>query len=160
MLKILDSRFHGALDYLLGTAFIVAPAALELAYPAEPLAYISGGVYLGMTLFTRYAPGMLELIPYPIHGLIEALLAGCWIGMPWLFEFAHDALARNLYVGAGAGLLAAVLLTDYRSPRAPAWHRPERRHALVDRRQRALSRGPHSAERRAGPRDRRRYAVA
>ena len=157
MLKVLDSRLHGALDYLLGTAFIVAPAALELAYPAEPLAYITGSIYLGVALFTRYPFGMLELIPYPINGLIEALLAACWICMPWLFGFAHDAFARNFYVGAGAAVLAVLLLTDYRSTRASVWHREERRHAFIDRRQRALH---MRGERRRGPRDRRGYAAA
>lgn len=134
MLKVLSARLHWVLDYVIALAFIVAPAALELAYPAEALAYITGSIYLGVVLFSRYPLGMLELIPYPIHGLIEAVLAACWIGMPWLFEFAHHALARNFYVGAGAALLVVVLLTDYRSTRAGVWHHAERRHSLVDRR--------------------------
>lgn len=86
MLKVLSARLHGVLDYVIALAFIVAPAALELAYPAEALAYITGSIYLGVVLFSRYPLGMLELIPYPIHGLIEAVLAACWIGMPWLLS--------------------------------------------------------------------------
>jgi hypothetical protein len=157
MLRLLGPRLHGVLDYLLAAAFLAAPQALELAYPAEPLAYLTGGVYLGMALFTRYPLGMLEMIPFPVHGVIEAVLGCAWIAMPWVLEFAHDPLARNLYVGAGAALLIIAALTGYLSTGARAWHERERRHNLVDRRQRALA---VRANQRRGPADRRRYAAA
>lgn len=47
MLKVLSARLHGVLDYVIALAFIVAPAALELAYPAEALAYITGASISG-----------------------------------------------------------------------------------------------------------------
>jgi hypothetical protein len=160
MPNLVNSRLHGALDYALAGVFLLAPAVLRLDYPAGPLAYITGSIYLALALFTRYPLGVIGMIPFALHGLIEGVLAVVWIVSPWLFGFADDGAARNLYVGGGVGLLVLVALTDYRSTRGRLWRDEERRRALVDRRPRAHSRGPHAAERRTGPRDRRAYAVA
>jgi hypothetical protein len=158
MLKVLDPRTHGALDYLLAIAFLVAPGLFGFPYPAAPLSYIIGVVYLGTSLLTKYPLGAVKLIPFPVHGILEAIMAAAWIVMPWLFGFGFHDAARNFYVIAGVGLLAVVVLTDYRSSGARTYSGQERRHSLVDRRQRALT--VRSDRRRAGIADRRRYAAA
>lgn len=153
MLKLLSPRVHGALDYLLAIAFLLAPAVFAFPYPARPLAYIIGVVFLGASLLTKYPLGALKLIPFPVHGLIEGIMAAAWVAMPWLFGFAAHSAARNFFVVAGVGLLAVVALTDYKTR---GWHGArhgtERRHALIDRRQRAM---PMRRDRRNGPQDRR-----
>lgn len=160
MLRILNPRLHGALDYALAACFLVLPAALDFQYPAGPLSYIIGLAYAGASLLTKYPLGALKVIAFPVHGLLEAVMAAAWLPMPWVFGFAGDAAARNFYVLAGLGLLALVLLTDYRSSGAQVHRGTERRHAFIDRRQRALAPGPRYPDRREGPRDRRRYAAA
>jgi hypothetical protein len=65
------------------------------------------------------------------------------------------------FIAAGVGLLAVVFLTDYKATGAGhaaglARRNQERRHRLIDRRERALS---VTRERRKGPSDRRGYAV-
>ena len=137
MLKVLDARVHGALDYLLAAAFIAAPALFDFPYPAAMLAYITGVLYVGASLFTRYPLAIVGLLPLPLHGVLESLMAFGWIAMPWVFDFARDAVARNFFVLAGVGLLAVVLLTDYRSTSARVYRGDERRRTLVDRRRRA-----------------------
>jgi hypothetical protein len=93
-----------------------------------------------------------------VHGVIEALMAAAWIVMPWLFGFAGDPAARNLFVTAGVGLLAVAALTDYRSSGAEVYQGEERRHKMIDRRQRALA--VRHDRRISGRADRRRYAAA
>jgi membrane protein len=159
MLKILNPTIHGALDYGLVLAFLFLPGVLGFPNMAANLSQIIGLVYLGASLLTRYPLGAVKLIPFPVHGVLESIMAASWIAMPWLFEFADHAGARNFFVAAGVGLLAVAALTDYRSTSAvgEAYTGAERRRNLIDRRQRALAvRSDH----RRGERDRRAYSGA
>jgi hypothetical protein len=113
-MKVLDPKTHGFLDYALALAFLVAPAVFDFSDRAATLSYVIGVVYIGTSLITRYPLGLLKWIPFPVHGTIETLMAVGFIVAPWLFGFSEDAAARNFYVVAGIGLLAVVVLTDYR----------------------------------------------
>ena len=159
MLKILNPTVHGALDYGLALAFIFIPGVLGFTHAAANLSQIIGVVYLGASLLTRYPLGALKLIPFPVHGVIEAAMAASWIAMPWIFDFAEDAAARTFFVAAGIGLLAVAAVTDYRATgiRAASYSGPERRASMIDRRQRFLD---VRSNRRSGPHDRRVYARA
>lgn len=157
MLKVLNPTIHGALDYALALAFLFMPGVLGFTNAAASLSQIIGVAYLGASLLTRYPLGALKLIPFPLHGLLESIMAATWIAIPWVFGFADDAAARNFFVIAGVGLLAVAALTDYRGGTSPAYSGEERRHRLVDRRQRSLA---VRMDRRDGGRDRRGLAGA
>ena len=162
MLKVLNPTFHGALDYALALAFLLLPGfVLEFPHDAMRLSQIFGLIYLGASLLTRYPLGAVRLIPFPLHGIIETVMAVIWLAVPWIFKFSEHAVARTFYLAAGLGLLAVVFLTDYRATGAGhaaglARRSSERRDNLIDRRQRALR---VEVERRAGPADRRLYAA-
>ena len=104
---------------------------------------------------TRYPLGVVRMIPFPLHGVIESIFAASWIVMPWLFGFAEDVVARNFFIAAGIGLLIVAALTDYQSSERTTYRGEERRHALVDRRQRMLQ---VAVDRRVGQFERRTYA--
>jgi hypothetical protein len=161
MLKVLNPTLHGALDYGLALAFIFAPGVLGFPHTAAVLSQILGVIYLGASLLTRYPLGALRLIPFPVHGVIESVMAVAWIAMPGVFGFADHAPARTFFIAAGIGLLAVVSLTDYKATGAGhaaglARRDQERRHRLIDRRERAIA---VTLERRSAPSDRRGYAV-
>ncbi|HVL34037.1 MAG TPA: hypothetical protein VM489_00050 [Burkholderiales bacterium] len=155
---MLNPRIHGVLDYALAVLFLLMPVLFNFTQTAATLSYIIGVLYLGASLLTKYPLGALKLIPFPVHGVLETIMAAGWIVFPWLFGFAADAAARNWFVIAGIGLLAVVVLTDYRSTGArTAFSGQERRHRNIDRRQRYMA---VDRERRMGLADRRRYAAA
>ncbi len=162
MLKVLNPTLHAALDYALAFAFLLLPGmVLEFPHDAMRLAQIYGLIYLGASLLTRYPLGAIKLIPFPLHGIIETVMALTWLAAPWVFKFSEHVVARSFYLAAGMGLLAVVLLTDYRATGAGhaaglARRSSERRDNLIDRRQRALR---VEIDRRAGPADRRLYAT-
>lgn len=155
MARVINPTVHGVLDYALALAFIAAPRLADFSLPATRTSTIIGVVYLGASLLTRYPLGAIRMIPFPLHGLIESILAASWIVMPWLFGFADDAVARNFFIAAGVGLLLVAALTDYQSTERTTFAGDERRHALVDRRQRVLN---VAVDRRVGQFDRRSYA--
>ena len=112
--KILTPRLHGFLDYGLVLAFYLAPSLFDFPPTASVFAYSVGTAQLIASLLTAYPLGVLKLIPFPIHGILESLIALGVIASPWLFGFATETSARNFYVGAGVALLVVVAITDYK----------------------------------------------
>ena len=154
-MKVLSPTVHGVLDYVLALAFLLAPGMVEFSDTAASLSTIIGVVYLGASLLTRYPLGAMHIIPFPVHGAIESIMAASWIVMPWLFGFAGDAAARNFFVAAGVGLLVIAALTDYRAAEMRMYSGEERRSRAIDRRQRALV---VAVDRRVAGMERRGYA--
>jgi len=111
--KVISPRQHAALDYGVAATFL----ALGLKYKgrnnaAAALAFVNGGMVLGMSLFTDYPGGLWPRISFKTHrklDVVQAALAG--LG-PVLFGFADAAQAKTFYAQASseAGVIA---MTDW-----------------------------------------------
>lgn len=112
-MKILSPRAHGYVDYLVVAWFLVGPNIFELAGLAATIAYALAGVHLLLTIATNFPMGLLKLVPFPMHGLIEVGVAVLLFALPWVAGFSGDEVAKNFYIGAGAGVLVVFLITDY-----------------------------------------------
>ncbi|MGQ0653533.1 MAG: SPW repeat domain-containing protein [Betaproteobacteria bacterium] len=157
-MKILSPYVHGILDYALGAVFLLAPSLFGMESTAAGLAHAIGIALVVVSLITRYPLGLFKLIPFPVHGVLESLMALAWIAAPWLFGFSADAAGRNFFIVAGVGLLAVAAMTDYQGVMTTrsAWTGPNRRIAVSERRHLSLA---MLDERRRNP-DRRRAAYA
>jgi len=154
-MKILNPTTHGVLDYLLAIAFLAAPAFFGFeSEAAASLARTIGIAYLVASFVTRYPLGALKWIPFPVHGVLEAVMAAAWIVMPWLIGFAGDLAARNFFIIAGVGLLAVCAMTNYGAVEHAYGPGGHERRALNERRRRII---PVATDRRIGY-DRRSYA--
>jgi hypothetical protein len=114
-MKVLSPTVHGVLDYGLALLFLLLPGALDFPPPAAAASYAIGAVYIVASLVTRYPLGLFKWLPFPVHGVIESLMAITWIALPWLMGFAEHAASRNWFVIAGVALLGVVALTNYRA---------------------------------------------
>lgn len=114
-LRFVSPFVHGALDYLLIGALVMAPALFPAGTPrAAALACYGVGVaHWLLSSLTRYPFGVVRVVPFPVHGAIELLTAPLLIALPWLVGFADVPVARTVFVVAGAALLAVFLTTDY-----------------------------------------------
>jgi hypothetical protein len=129
---------HAVFDYGLALLFMVAPKALGFVSSAAiALSHGIGVVYLAALLATRYTLGAVQLLPFRLHGMFEALIGLAWIVMPWLFGFSGEAAARNFFMLTGVGLLAVASLTDYSTADWLVSGR-ERRRGRKDRRLRRI----------------------
>lgn len=113
MKKALNPKVHGILDYALAILFLLAPTLFGFTDPAATLSYVVGVVYIITSLLTKYPLGVIKLIPFPTHGVLETIMAVSWLIFPWIFGFSGDAAGRNFFIIAGVALLVLVLLTDY-----------------------------------------------
>ncbi|HVT02997.1 MAG TPA: hypothetical protein VHL58_06425 [Thermoanaerobaculia bacterium] len=113
-MKILTPRQHGYLDYVTVVGFAVAPTVLELRGLFASIAYTLAIVHMFLTFVSAFPLGVLKLVPFKIHGLIELIVAVVLIALPWILHFADTPVPRNFYVGAGIVIFIVWLITSYR----------------------------------------------
>ena len=119
-MKILNATAHGVLDYAVVTLFLAAPTLLGLSGLPAAISYALAGVHLLLTLVTAFPLGAVKLVPLPVHGAIELVVSIALGALPWLLRFSADTVARNFYLGAGAGIFIVWMVTDYRSTKPAA----------------------------------------
>lgn len=115
-MKLLSPKVHGYIDYLTSALFALAPAMfmIEGVPRAVMGCYVIAGGLLLVSLMTRYPLGVVRVVPFPVHGALELILAPLIVAYPWIAGFDHIGTARNFYIIAGAALFLLWLITDYR----------------------------------------------
>jgi hypothetical protein len=111
-MKIISTRAHGALDYLVALLLIALPWILNITdYRVPALVFvISGIVTLFYSVFTAYELGVTPLISMKAHLLLDAL-SGIFLTIsPWIFNFSETVYLP--FVIAGLTELLVVALTD------------------------------------------------
>lgn len=116
--KAIDPAKHAMLDYgVAATYFVMGAKMLSQRRAAGILAFINGGMVLGMSLFTDYPGGIWRRISFPTHGALDvaqAALAG--VG-PLVMGFGDTDEAKFFY-GQAVSEVSVISATD--------WHAQER----------------------------------
>jgi hypothetical protein len=101
------------LDYGVAASFFALGASLLNRHrPAAILAFINGGMVLGLSLFTDYPGGIWKRISFPMHGamdMVQAAVAG--LG-PVVMGFADDPEATAFY-GQAMSEVGVIAATDW-----------------------------------------------
>ncbi|HVF99279.1 MAG TPA: hypothetical protein VND68_05540 [Chloroflexia bacterium] len=114
MIPLIPRPVHAVMDYLWGIALMFAPEALGFKKDGAANAYCKarGGSMVLTSLMTRYELGLIKLIPFNMHLLIDfvsALSLG-FLG-PKLFGFEKNKEATQVTMLFSAIELGAVLLS-------------------------------------------------
>jgi len=128
-MKILQPKVHGYIDYALVLLFALAPTLLGFDGVPQTLCYVLAALHFATSLFTAYPLGALKIIPFPVHGAGEAILAPLLALAPWLFGFWRTPAPRNFFLLAAVAVLLVWLVTDYKLSEQTASHRGRRSHA-------------------------------
>ncbi len=115
-MRIIPTRTHGMLDYLMGAVLIIAPWLLDLDNDAAIwVPVVIGASVIVYSLLTDYELGVARVIPMATH-LILDILGGLVLAVsPWLFGFADDVWVPHLILGlleVGAGLMTQTRPAD------------------------------------------------
>lgn len=113
MTRPIKPRLHGILDYALVAIFLNAPMVFGFTGAPASTLYWLAGIHLLMTGITDFPYGMFKVIPFRIHGAIDALGGLFLLAAPWLLGFAGDSAARNFFLFVGVLSFAVIALTDY-----------------------------------------------
>lgn len=116
-MRFITKRIHAFLDYPVAVALIVFPFLLGLGN-SNPLAFqlsiIIGIAALFLTFLTDHHLGVLKVVPYKVHLLVDFLVAIVFIITPFLFSFEN--IDKYYYLINGVSVLIVVSL-----------HKPENR---------------------------------
>ena len=114
-LKVIKPLPHAVMDYAMAGTLMAAPWLFGFSRnrAATTNAVASGAAILGLSLLTRYPLGAARVIPFPVHGVIEAAAGLMTAAAPWLMGFARDRSATATHLASGLGTLAVFALTDY-----------------------------------------------
>ena len=114
-MKLIPTKIHGVLDYLLGFTFVLMPWILDLnEYGIQSGIFVSLGMFtLIMSIFTRYELGVWKKIPMSMHLSLDAAGAVLLMISPWLFGFANQVYLPHILMG-GIELIA-VIMSDSKS---------------------------------------------
>lgn len=122
-LRILSTRMHGTLDYVLGLALLLFPWLFgfsDVGGAAASVPIAIGVVLIVYSLCTDYEWGVLRNLPTGYHLALD-LFAGILLALsPWIFGFAdEEARAWLPHVIVGLGLIAVYFISRT-SPSKPA----------------------------------------
>lgn len=100
-MKVISSRVHGILDYLVGIILIASPWLFGFADGSAKMSIpiILGVGALAYSIITKYELGIFRLIPFKIHLIFDALSGVLLAASPWLFGFADEVYVPHLVFG-------------------------------------------------------------
>jgi hypothetical protein len=100
-MRVLPTRIHGIMDWIMGVLLIALPFALNLdiSAPEGWLPLVLGIAMLGLSSFTDYEAGLVRRIPMPTHLMIDAVSGALLALSPWLFGFSDHVWAPHLVLG-------------------------------------------------------------
>lgn len=109
-MKLIDTKIHGYLDYIVGIFLIVAPVVfyLDRKSPESLIFYILGGTLLVYSMLTNYPLGLFKIISMKTHLLLDVMSGILLAASPWIFGFADGVYLPHLILGLfeiGAGLM-------------------------------------------------------
>ena len=113
VMRIIPTRIHGVLDYLIGALIAVSPWLFGFADGGTSTwihLAIGGGIILVAAL-TNFEFGVVRVIPMPAHLMLDGGLGVLALASPWLFGFSAFV---GLHVALGIFLIAAALMTSTR----------------------------------------------
>ncbi|HEX8834336.1 MAG TPA: hypothetical protein VF719_09045 [Abditibacteriaceae bacterium] len=114
MLNIIPRPVHAVLDYGYAIKALAAPWLFGFAdEPAAKVASeVAGAVTLVSTLATRHEGGVVKMLPFNTHLKMDAIHAVVTAASPWVFGFAHNTRARNVFLGLALLEVVVVALSE------------------------------------------------
>ena len=108
-LQFLTPSLHGMLDYLAAGALIVLPFLLGLDGIELWLSVAGGAGLILYSLLTDYRFGVVKLLSFDVHLLLDLAAAVAFIAAPFVLGFGY--LAAIYYPVMAAGVIAVVAFT-------------------------------------------------
>lgn len=110
IMKLIDTRTHGYLDYIVGIFLMIAPFIFHLdrTSPEGLVFYVLGAMAIVYSLFTNYELSLFRLIPMKVHLFLDVLSGIFLAASPWLLGFSDRVYLPHLVLGIfeiSAGLL-------------------------------------------------------
>jgi len=121
--KVIDARTHGIIDYCHAAFFFGMALMCRRSNPRAAIAAAAtGGFVLVQSLLTDYPLGAAKIIPFSVHGQMDAAFAASSFAMPRLFGFTGTP-AATVFTTNGFVEGSVVGMTNWDSNEARAEER-------------------------------------
>jgi hypothetical protein len=116
-MKIISSGLHGMLDYLTVIFLLVSPMIFQMEGTLCYFTYTLAAIHFLLTILTIFRPGIIRIIPFPVHGLIEFFVAIALIFVSFWFDRNGNTLGYHYYLYFAIALMFFFVLTDFKRKR-------------------------------------------
>ena len=114
-MKIISSKMHGVIDYLLIAFVFASPTIFNMEGALCTITYILGGVHLAVTLSTDFELGLIKVIPFRIHGLLEVVVTiTLAILATWFYSNGYET-GFYYYMVLAIVIIIVFILTDFKT---------------------------------------------
>jgi SPW repeat-containing protein len=114
-IRFVPTKVHGALDYVVGLALILAPNIFQftdVGGPAVLIPRLLGIVLIVYSVFTRYEWGLVRIIGMRYHLMVDFAAALFLAASPFLFGFSNQKLNAWLpHVVVGVAVILVVIVS-------------------------------------------------
>ncbi|WP_291131657.1 hypothetical protein [Flavobacterium sp. UBA7682] len=114
-MKIINSKIHGFLDYVVVAFLLVSPHLFNLPATTSLFTYILAGIHFVLTVLTNFELGLFKVVPFEVHGTIEVVVSILLVIAAFVLGVVDNSLARNFYLGIALVVFLTWLFTDYGS---------------------------------------------
>ncbi len=111
-----SSKIHGAIDYLVVIFLLLSPSLFGLKDITATFTYVLAAIHLLLTITKNFEFGLIKIIPFNIHGLIELIVSIVLIGVAFYLGNIEGELSRNFYLLFAIAVFITWLVTDYKTP--------------------------------------------
>jgi hypothetical protein len=111
-MKLITTKTHAYLDYIVGVFLLVAPFIFHLPRrsPEGFIFFVLGVALLAYSMITNYELGLFKIIPMKTHLLLDIASGIFLAASPWLLGFSDRIYLPHLIIGLfeiGAGLMTS-----------------------------------------------------
>ena len=112
MRKPISTLFHGVLDYVTATSYIVLPSVLGFNEPLRKAVQMVGVSKLAVAMCTDHELGIIRKIPMPTHLALDCVVGATLVALPFVTGEEDDVVATSFLVGSGLFDIAAAPMTQ------------------------------------------------
>lgn len=112
----LSSKLHGIIDYVVVIFLLASPSLFGLPEFTACCTYILAGIHFTLTILTDFELGLIKVIPFKVHGMVELIVSLALIGFAFYVGGREGDLARNFYIGFGIAVFLTWLISEYKKP--------------------------------------------
>lgn len=113
-MKIISPKTHVVLDYVVALFLIIAPNLIGLSANAAIFSMVLGSIHFVLTIITIIKGGILRLVPFSVHGIIE-LIVSIALAILAFTLFSSHITDHYYYAGLAIAIFLVYILTDYKA---------------------------------------------
>ena len=114
-MKLLNSKIHGVIDYAVVLFLWLSPTLFGLGSITSIFTYILGAVHLILTITTNFEFGLIKIIPFKIHAIVELMVSIVLFAAAFYLGSLEGNLSRNFYICFAIAVFLTWLITDYKT---------------------------------------------